>query len=345
MAAGMKWLLITNFGNPGDEFARTGVEEIIRAVDTAPVFEIVRRDTPSGCDEIPIHVPRDYDVAVVCSMPGFWSYLENGKPNSAVNHHAFEVYSKGYLSRKPLIVAGFGCYLTYKRFPLELNIDRRDYVVPMFLKMLKQCRVAYARERTGASIFGVPWHPCPSVFAGKRLARARDLNLCNFMPEGAHYPWMDPWEAAAMQDLAPKLARYLLDQGYKFMAHKPEEFDYAIMLGWAEEDIICFHGGLLTPRAAEDEAAKRFLRYYSRARSYIGNRIHGGIVARGFGASVLCVGYDSRLRAVEDVGGVICTPRTFRPQFFRAWLRDESLEPPLEKWFRDQCEVFRKAIS
>jgi hypothetical protein len=318
-----------------------GVKEIIESVDPSPVFETVRRDAPPDCQEAAFHLPREYDVAVVCSMPGFWSY----PGNNAVSHHAFDIYTNGYLSKKPLIMAGFGCYLTYKRFPVEVNIERRDYVVPAFLRMLKGCSAAYSRERTGATLFGVPWHPCPSVFAGMLLACPRDLDLCNFMPRGAHYPWMDPREADRMDETAPKLARYLQERGFKFMAHCPEEFDYAIMLGWAEDDVILFHGDQWKSRAEESKAAQEFLSYYARARSYIGNRIHGGIVARSFGAKVLCIGYDTRLRAVEDIGGVICTPKTFRPQLFRNWLADKPLFPPMAQWFRDQQAIFKKVMA
>jgi hypothetical protein len=156
---------------------------------------------------------------------------------------------------------------------------------------------------------------------------------------------MDPREADRMDELAPKLARYLLDRGFKFMAHNSDEFDYAMILGWIEDDIILFGGGAGVARKEESKAAQEFLSYYARARSYIGNRIHGGIVARSFGANVLCIGYDTRLRAVEDVGGVICTPKTFRPQLFRNWLADKPLFPPMAQWFRDQQAIFKKVMA
>jgi len=338
----MRWLLVTNFGNPGDEFARIGVERLIYSVDKDATFEYVRRDPPDNCEDIPIHVPREYDVAVVCSMPGFWSHMnEEKKHECCTTHHAFDVYTNGYLSKKPLIMAGFGCYLTYKRYPVDLNIVKRSTVVPVFKRMLDRCTAVYSRTSLARPIFGnsIQCCPCPSIFAGMDLERRRDLKICNFMPGGAHYPGLNQRESEKMDVMAPKLANFLLSEGYTFVAHCQGEKELATILGWDDDNIIAFD------RERDQGKAFELLKVYSRAQSYIGNRIHGAIVSRSFGANALCIGYDTRLRAVEDVGGVVCTPKTFRPALFREWLADTAFDMNLDGLFRTQQEIFKCALD
>jgi hypothetical protein len=337
----MRWLLVTNYGNPGDEFARMGVERIIETVDPDPVFSSVRRDPPPDCGETPISVARPFDIAVVCSMPGFWSHPSKENPaqnNSPTAHHSWSYYNGWLASKGTLLVAGFGTYLTYKRFPLEYNVDNRAYLCHTFGHWLrKKCAAHYCRSTLGRALFGqnTPCHPCPSIFAGMDKPRARDLKLCNFMSRGAHYPWMDLKEANKMEKMLPRLAEYLLDRGFTFMAHRQIEHELAIKLGWAEDEIVNW----------KDVGTEPFLDTYSRAQCYIGNRIHGAIVSRSFGANTLCIGYDSRLRAVEDVGGTITTPRRFKANLLQNWLDDTALDMPLDRLLAEQRKHFKKVYN
>ena len=47
---------------------------------------------------------------------------------------------------------------------------------------------------------------------------------------------------------------------------------------------------------------------YSKAKVYVGNRIHGAMLIIGAGGSSFAIGYDSRLNMVSYVGGSISTP-------------------------------------
>src|SRR5882672_4191601 len=99
----MKWLLITTLGtNPGDEFARFGVQRLIRDVDSEPKFFLVNKESPT------INQPVEFDRAVICGMPLIWSFPwpESRSPARCVPW--WQSLMRGWISRDPRKLCGIG---------------------------------------------------------------------------------------------------------------------------------------------------------------------------------------------------------------------------------------------
>jgi hypothetical protein len=300
----MKWLLITNNGNPGDIWVRLGVQEVIRHFDKDPTWIIRERDHRAKDPYQGLTEPEgglDFDYSVVCGMPLIWSHFESNGQHSSTTQHASWSALNGWLKPEKMIVAGFGIYLACPNSLDEWKMVNQEKILGRIRKFLNRCKIAYARSPLIEQLIpGIGHLHCPSTLCLKP-AKVRDLKLCNFMPGGTHYPHLAPEAAKVMKSKRPELARKLIEAGFHFAAHRRAERDIALELGWPKDRIFLW---------MYDGTGVNMLDIYSRCAKYIGNRIHGGIMSRAAGAEVIVIGSDTRLAAVKYVGGEVYTPLT-----------------------------------
>jgi hypothetical protein len=304
----MKWMLVTNFGNPGDEFARIGVETLIKSVDPKASFFCVRRDHG---DEI----TRDFyaDRVVVCSMPGLWAHAEKetGEENSTRTHHTWGIYNRWIDKGIPVIFAGMGSCFGYESYPDKLlTKNGADVFRDVKEKLVNRAASFYARSPLLNKLLGgCNVSPCPSIFVPKTCPdRLKDLQICNIMPGGAHYAFLGQGQYKEWEAKRTELSEVLHNAGFHFVAHSWPEWGFARASGWPEERIsFCY------------QSTGSFLDVYSRAAVYVGNRVHGSIVSRSFGAPAVCIGYDTRLEAAKLAGARVVTPEELRPKEVVEW--------------------------
>lgn len=164
--------------------------------------------------------------------------------------------------------------------------------------------------------------PCPALFAIDLFnpdfaGKSGELKLCNMMPLGSHYKSFDRGESSIWRKIAPELHRLLRREGFHFIPHSMKESEYALNNGWAERQV-------LKPDSFED-----MLSLYGKASHYFGNRVHGAIVSRRAGASVLHCGFDSRMEAVK-LTGALSVPPSLCLQFIKSWLTSEIPFPDID---------------
>lgn len=305
----MRWLLLTGTDNPGDVWARFGIIELIRTVDADARFTEINKlsDAPThdfGCERV-----------VFCGQPLLWSHASHNTTQAEwwefLNHP--DILPK-------LIIAGFGiCY----GCDMEGNIvtQDRETTLEEVRKLLASCRAAYCRSSLGVDeLPGVPVHPCPSIFAGRWLQRKRTTKLCNFMHNGGHNWGLSEDQMNAWMELAPHLSHILMDRGFQFICHHQSEWEMAVdIYGWPEDRII-------KPSSNPMET----LWHYSKATHYFGNRVHGGIVARSFGADSIVVGLDSRRLAAKQVGAKALIPSEIGLDGIARWAQEDAQYQPLQ---------------
>ena len=336
----MKWLLLSNYNNPGDEWARFGVERIIASIDNSAELFHVEKDTGES-----IHTRIDYDISVMCGQPLVWSnpYEKDGKRiESSTRTVRWWSDANGWMSEdRKMIVSGYGTFLFYNSFPDSVHIENRDEVIVSIKALFDRCRLTYARTDLVKKFLGEDTLclPCPSVFASE-FPPTHELKLCNFMPHGGHYPHCKHDDAGIWDVHERAVSDLLFKTGFMFIAHSAFELNHAIFdLGWPEYRCIRFGFDSM-----------EHLKVYSRCKRYFGNRIHGAIVSRSFGAEVLCCGYDSRLEAVRMVGGDVMIPSMLSSMLdmgiLEAWANKDSAGEPFdqEAAFKRQKELIECAI-
>lgn len=318
----MKWLLFTAFGNPGDEFVRIGIENLLRQVDPNAEFYAIHKHSPG------IIEPVEFDYSVVCGMPLAWSH----DTEATWREHWWNPL-KGWISDgKRLFLAGVGSFAEWP----DCQADNQARLHNEITALLERSIDCYARDPIFCRITGltVPVMPCPSIFACDGLQQTERLKLCNFMPDGAHYAKYGVSEAHRWMSIRGRVATILLRHGFRFIAHDWEEMNLAEMLGWPRDAMICNNGN---PR--------HLLAAYANAGMYFGNRIHGAIVSRSVGAKVWSVGYDSRQEAARLVGARVTLPSGVSLFDLDEWCESGSgKEMDLESERQKQLAVFREVV-
>lgn len=315
----MRWLLITNNGNPGDIWVRLGCESIIRDLDPKPVFIIRERDYRKGDPHNGLTEPEgdiEFDYSVICGMPLLWSHKEpSGEVSSTVQHKSWHPITTWLSTRDRMIIAGFGIFLLCPDGVEQFKFLDQDKLVPEIEKLFSRCRLVYSRSPLAKTIFNgaVNMLACPSVLALPKLNKPPDLKLCNFMPGGSHYPHLAPEAAGVMELKMPAMARQLIEEDFWFVAHNEAERKLAAHLGWPRDRTFVWH---------HNGDGDRLLDVYARCCKYIGNRIHGGIMSRAAGADVVVIGYDTRLADVYAMGGQVFTPFTIPD--LTLWIKSPS---------------------
>lgn len=279
----MKWKLITGDGiNPGDFLIVEGCKRLIKEVDKDASFELFLKESidPDGDP----YILQDYDKAVWCGTATFWSFGEWGGLK-------YRFY-KNFLCHWPkerkddLLILGAGIVDTI--YPADI-FDQIKVASDRAFHVQCRCNIPigiYNAENISVSM-------CPGIFpTWQQHAETRDNDYINLMSNGGHWA----------EDLAPDIAKYwrlvklpmLVKQFCNqrlFVAHNEAEYQFAQQLGWKEEYIRW-------PKNADDMIA-----IYGKARSYIGNRVHGAIASLGAFAEVLWYGFDLRGYEVAMCGG------------------------------------------
>lgn len=319
----MRWLLVTALhDNPGDAFARVGVETLIHAVDPECNFLYIDKETQAMNEEI------EFDRAVLCGMPLFWCHENHrcwhmGWWNSILNQ---------FLGRdkRKLLIAGAGSFAPCR----EPFTSDKELLNQYAKKFVAKTWKTYARDQIVREITGLELEvfPCPSVFAVDRTI-PKFRKLCNFMPDGAHYRHYGPEEATIWNKIRYPLLAKFRTEDWCFVAHNDREFKFARDNGFARNRIL-----------TDSKDPRYLLRIYSECDKYFGNRVHGAIVAAAAGAdSVLC-GYDSRLWAASIVGVKTLVPSVINNSKLDPWIKGDAkpAEFNREEEWNKQLKIFKE---
>lgn len=301
----MTWLLVTTrHTNPGDEFARMGVQVAVRSADPQADFVLVNKESPE------IHRPVPFDRAIYCGQPLFWTFPWSESWSSRTIDW-WKPLMAGWISEDPTKFAaiGVGDVMTHDWTPARPQ-EFEDIVRGV------EARCAFLTLRAPIGVSGPRVSCCPSAFAfiGPHKP-ALDLKLCNFMPNGGHfYHPREEWEGWKRKEQG--LSDRLRLAGFTFIAHVLSEVERARSLGWKP-------GEILFPGDA-DEAAK----LYRFTRCFFGNRVHGAAVTAAQGKPAWCVTYDSRLLMAERLGARTCKPSRITGDELDRWIANPAPSRP-----------------
>lgn len=283
----MKWLLVTSDGNPGDYFVRAGIERLVKCADPAAVFEPLNKSDPDQWDK-----PRQFDRAILCGMPIAWSHHEQTMPEIWWWNRLFD--GPVTRDRKKFIALGVGDMIG------PAGLHNHGLYIEGLMQLINSAFAVTTRNP-------ILSHPalidsiCPSLFVldgpCEAILQRETLRLCNIMPAGGHEPHFAPDEVELWSRNFPRLAEDWKKNGFHFVAHHRKEAALAKDLGF---DHIHFY-----------ETPEAYIRLYQSCVEYVGNRMHGAMMALKAGARACAIGYDSRLNMVRQVGGQAMLPSEF----------------------------------
>lgn len=316
-----RFLLITTTGcrNPGDELIRIGVQKLVRGVVPDASFDLLDKEIEEDRAN-----ERRFDKTILCGMPLFWNHRHHR--TSDIDWWGPLLHGWPVKSQHDFLMLGVGdaCSMhgpyDYRSYQEDINLCCGLASRVTTRNRISDC--VYPRNMTDLC--------CPAFFASRGVERRGGLRLCNLMPFGSHDPVFSYAESMESITRANSTARWFINNGFKFISHHPNDARYARELGFKPADIIT------------SNTVDGYIEEYSRCSVYIGNRVHGAILARSFGAQSLVIGYDTRTRAAETVGCNASLPsETGIPQLDE-WLansRQPDPTPYAESMWRKNLEV------
>lgn len=304
--------------NIGDDFVREGIVSILNDVAKIGKIECIHKHSPVtvvyGKENIRnLRVSRivepvlrsinaknritEADVLIQSGAPVYWCH-ENG-PHCADNEWYDPLIHKRFLKdrrdRKFLNIAGGSCQRYYSDGS-EINAcpKCRTYIKEFF----DVCDLTLLRDDLAQKMLNIAGReasvlPCTSIFAKDQYCikpQKGEYIVVNFMENGGHYTFgqnidKEKWRKN-FSSLVKKLQRY----GKVIAACHTQNEENLV------KQIVQDIDSYIIP---DDHVA--FMRFYSKARFAIINRVHAGFMMASFGRPVAVIGNDSRALMIKNL--------------------------------------------
>ncbi len=251
-------------------------------------------------DTIPLHPESDKilscDLLVQSGAPVYWCFPDGSGCHT--NEWFRPLIEKRYLRIKdevPLINIGAGSCQPYKSSGSEFleNAACSAYIRRLHsLAAVTTVRDSLARAILHNIGLDAPLIPCPSLFARDRLRitpEPAEFVAVNFMPLGGHYGFGQLIDEAEWQRT---FVTFCTTIGRRhpvvLVCHDRKELGLAMKI-------------LPNVKRMFADSSRSCLSIYSRARCYIGSRIHGAFATASFGRPAFVIGSDSRSRMMDEI--------------------------------------------
>ncbi|MBK5276441.1 MAG: polysaccharide pyruvyl transferase family protein [Desulfuromonadales bacterium] len=324
----MKTSIITTINhNVGDDFVREGIQFLLRQAFGCSNFSLIHKHIPltvrpewewyylSGLSRLLDRLPRAKGL--------FWSRLIDRLPCNAATDKILTadllvqsgapVYWKGAHTNEwfeplirnrycaitrnvPFLNIGAGTCLPYHSEGSEILSDPECTAYIRELHALST--VTTLRDSLSHSILNrlgldAPVLPCPSIFARDNLKvdpKIPEYIVLNFMPLGGHYDFGQAISSAMWEKTFADFYRSVsCRERVLFVCHDTREYAHVHRIAPGAPRFI-------------GQSARDYLEVYSRARYFIGCRVHGAFATASFGRPAFIVGSDTRARMTEQIG-------------------------------------------
>lgn len=311
--------------NVGDEFIRHGIKNVLDkiGIQYSP-FYVDKHDVNSlqhaiyDEDHLLEDKYRQSDVFIQAGAPVYWN-LKNGAQsiNSGWSHWFWRdrVFTDG--PGPKFLNLGAGSCQEWGDTPDSFTKDKDCCTFAH--QTIKHSLLTTVRDPLAGSILEslghmVPLLPCPAFLAGAGTRPKFSMgNLIgvNLMELGGHYDLegnfnVDNWsrDIRSLLDELRKMGRVV------FISHNIDE--------------MYFQNHFLQPgeRIFHSDSWIEYLELYQRCAFVVANRVHGAVVAGGFGVPSVILGNDSRAQIGEPIGIPYFRSGHFRPRDLACFIKE-----------------------
>ena len=304
--------------NVGDDFVREGILYLLGLVKASSKVELVHKHSPItavyGLEKIrSLRVSnrldplvrkvvskdriKDADVLIQSGAPVYWCHA--GGPHCADNEWFDPLIRKRFLpdrrGRKFFNLAGGSC----QRYHSNGNeLDACPKCSAYIREFFDACDLTLLRDKLARTMLNKTGRdadvlPCTSIFARDRLglkAVAGEYIVLNFMENGGHYTFGQDIDSELWRTQFKLLAAEVKKHGRVVIAcHTSGEEKLA-------KQLVPDFERFLVP-----DDHHEFMKFYSRAKFGIVNRVHAGFMMASFGKPVVVIGNDSRALMIENL--------------------------------------------
>ena len=304
--------------NVGDDFVRDGLAYLLEQhfKDRSLRFENVHKHAPitaryrfenwrsrmasTALDAMPLSISKDRilgaDLVVQCGAPVYWCHGLRPGAHCANNEWYGPLIRRRFSRNKraKLLNLAAGTCQKYDSDGTEFCNKCLRYAAEFFHKAkVTTVRDQLARKVLHSIDLDAPLIACSSIFATDRHHASSEIAeyvALNFMETGAHYT------------LGQKINKHR-------WKHEFTRF-YSEIRKYEEVAFIC-HNATEIKEARQIAADARvlfsedyadYIRFYSRAKFGIVNRVHGALAIASFGRPAVVIGNDSRATMVSEIG-------------------------------------------
>lgn len=305
----LKIAFMTTLGvNVGDEFIREGIRSILDECGEGYVPLYVNKHDPKSLhesheDESVICQDKywDSDLFIQAGAPVYW-HLHNGESTSLTSEWHQWLWVERILSkekRRHPVFMNLGAGSTFPFGESGANFVADSSCRQFASDIAQRAVLTTVRDRVASDILdeiGVKHHllACPAFLAARRHSMPRHrsgLIGVNLMRLAGHGFGRGDFDADLWKNKAMDLCRGLRLLGrLVFICHDTIEVDYAA--GFAEPSERIFFAPTWRP----------YLDIYSACEMVVANRVHGAVLAAGFGVPGIIIGSDTRALIGEPIG-------------------------------------------
>jgi len=304
--------------NVGDDFVREGIKYLLRQYfkDKTLEFQNIHKHSPitsrhgfewfrsyrfsKRVDKlIPIRMTKDRileaDLVVQSGAPVYWCH--DGGPHCSQNEWFEPLIRKRFQLNKNgklLNLAGGTCQRYFSKGD-EFCDSCHKYIKEFYsLSKITTLRDNLANVVLNNVGLDAPVIPCASIFAIDEYDiknSGEDYVVVNYMQGGAHFTFgqninFEKWEKE-FKDFYSKLKK---NENIIFACHNEKEVEEAKRI---DPDAKIFY---------EKNDYLKYMKFYSKAKFGIMNRVHGAYIMASFGKPSIIIGNDSRARMAENIG-------------------------------------------
>ena len=317
----LKIAIITTVNhNVGDDFVREGLKYILKKhFGKSLLFENIHKHSPittrrgfewfryngiaSRVDRLlPLSISNDRlleaDIVVQSGAPVYWHH-EIGGGHCADNEWYTPLIRRRFLKNKNaklLNLAGGTCQKYHSDGSEFLNCDKcKKYIKEFF----NESDVTTVRDSLGRFVLNgygldAPVIPCSSIFATDEYnlkSQKDEYVVVNFMEGGAHYTFGQKVDFMKWKREFSKFY-FNIKKKYKvvFSCHNKKE---------------CSEAKKIDPNAEiffQKNDFLSYMKFYSRAKFGIVNRVHAAFLIASYGNPSLIIGNDSRAKMAAEIG-------------------------------------------
>jgi hypothetical protein len=247
-------------------------------------------------DSIPINHETDKilscDLLVQSGAPVYWQ----GAHNSEWYGPLIVKRYRGMSKHPPLVNLGAGTCLPY--FSVGDEILSSPNCIAFIKDFHASCKVTTLRDSLSKTILNqigldAPVIPCPSIFARDRLGvnpQTPEYVAVNFMEMGGHYEFGQKIDTSRW-----------INTFKEFVTAVSRNFPVVFSCHDGKE-LASAKNHFPEAKWFMGKTARDYLDFYSRAKFFIGCRVHAAFATASFGRPAFVIGSDTRAKMTEEIG-------------------------------------------
>lgn len=316
----MKITFITTVDtNVGDDFVREGIKYLLESKIADPQYSYINKHFPissrAGFERIRNHKLAKYldkilpfnakgdkilgaDLIIWSGAPAYWCH-DIGGSHAASSDWYRDLIKRRYVAKGmhvPLLNIAAGTCQRYHSDGSEMLKCEKD--VAYIKEFYHLSKITTVRDELAQNILGslglvVPKIPCASIFAAERnniKSGGDEYVALNYMTNGAHYTFGQQIDSEKWFTTFRHFYHYLVKmENVVFVCHNDDEVRQAKLI---DSRALIFHSHNFV----------EYIRFYSKAKFGILNRVHGAFMLASLGKPSVVIGNDTRALMAHELG-------------------------------------------